>query len=374
MSVPDRDAFRDVVGRLASGVTILTAHSQGHDFGMTASAVVSLSLEPPMMLACVHRKAPTRQAISDSGTFAINVLDENQAHIAERFGAPADDKFSGLELERGAGEVPVLAGALAHLECSVVEDVEGGTHSVFLAKVDLAEAREGAPLAYFRGQFGRLELEYDEAAYGDLRARVLRRDLPLGVPLIIEDLAEEMDHSPAAIFQAMGKLVDRGLVTRDRERGYVIAPLDVAASDEAVNAKCTIELGVAARTVGKAAPDQIAVLRRLMEATQPLIFGSAFVDLDAYLAANAAFHEFHIGLADSEPLLTAYRRLSLTGIMARTLAGNNEASEELTDDHSDLVAAYEQADAAKAFAVIERHCERSKETQRRGIERAGGIL
>jgi flavin reductase (DIM6/NTAB) family NADH-FMN oxidoreductase RutF/DNA-binding FadR family transcriptional regulator len=373
-SGPDREVFCDVVGRLASGVTILTSHADGKDHGMTASAVVSLSLDPPMMLACVHRKAPTRQAISDSGAFAVNVLDEHQAHLAERFGAPHVDKFGGLTVARGWRGVPVLSDALAHLECSVVEDVEGGTHSVFLARVRVAAAREGSPLAYFRGMFGRLDLARDEAAYADLRERVLRRDFLLGQSLVVEALAEELGHTPPALYHALTKLAAQGLVTRERERGYVVAPLDVKVSDDAMDAKCAIELGVASRAVGRATPQELAELRRLMSATVPLIFGSAFVDLDEYLRANAAFHEYHVGLARSEALLESFRRLSLTGIMARSLTGNNEASEELTRDHEELVEAYEASDLARAMSVIERHCERAKETQRRGIERAGGIV
>jgi flavin reductase (DIM6/NTAB) family NADH-FMN oxidoreductase RutF len=149
--------FRDVIGRFASGVTVLSARDGEADHGMTASAICSLSLEPPMLLACVNRAVPTREAITRSGVFAVNVLHEGQGDVARHFAAPRADKFAGVDARRGALGTPLLPDALAWLECRVTQDIEGGTHSVFLAEVVHAEAREGRPLAYFRGGFGRLE-------------------------------------------------------------------------------------------------------------------------------------------------------------------------------------------------------------------------
>ena len=149
--------FRDVIGRFASGVTVLTARDGEADHGMTASAICSLSLEPPMLLACVNRAVSTREAISRGGVFAVNVLHEGQGDLARHFAAPRADKFAGLDVHRGALGSPLLPDALAWIECRVTQDIEGGTHSVFLAEVVQAEGREGRPLAYFRGGFGRLE-------------------------------------------------------------------------------------------------------------------------------------------------------------------------------------------------------------------------
>ena len=98
----------------------------------------------------------------------------------------------------GAHGEPLLGDALATLECRVVEEVTGGTHSVFLAEVDRASARTGAPLAYFRGQFGRLELAQDDAAFEELRARVLSRDLEVGPPADARRPRRTAWDSPAA--------------------------------------------------------------------------------------------------------------------------------------------------------------------------------
>jgi 4-nitrophenol 2-monooxygenase / 4-nitrocatechol 4-monooxygenase, reductase component len=122
-------SFRDVIGRFASGVTVITTNHDGSDYGMTASAMCSLSLEPPMVLVCVNRRVATRAAVSSSGVFAVNILDEHQAETALRFATPRDDKFAGVAVRRGELRCPLLDGALAWLECRVTEDVAGGTHS-----------------------------------------------------------------------------------------------------------------------------------------------------------------------------------------------------------------------------------------------------
>ena len=144
----DRDVFRNVIGHFASGVTVITTRQEGVDYGMTASAVSSLSMDPPMLLVCINRRNPTQHAISASRAFSVNILTESQAELAERFGRPGKDKFAGLERVYGRYGAPILDQALAYLECRVVEDVTGGTHSVFVAEVLDAIARDGSPLTY----------------------------------------------------------------------------------------------------------------------------------------------------------------------------------------------------------------------------------
>lgn len=147
------DRFRDVIGHFASGVSVITALQDGRAFGTTASAVTSLSLEPPMVLICMNRTSETGRAISATGRFAINILSEDQHDAARRFAGKGDDKFAGVATTPGAWGEPLIDDALATLECRVVEDTTGGTHWVFLAEVDHASSRPGTPLAYFRGQF-----------------------------------------------------------------------------------------------------------------------------------------------------------------------------------------------------------------------------
>ena len=155
------DQFRDVIGRFASGVTVVTTRSADGWGGATASSVASLSLEPPMLLVCINAKAATAAAISEAGAFAVNILAEDQDQIALRFARREPEKFRGVACRTGYYGEPLLDGALAHLECRLLQSVPGGTHIVFVGQVHRAQAREGRPLAYFRGRFGELNLATD---------------------------------------------------------------------------------------------------------------------------------------------------------------------------------------------------------------------
>jgi 4-nitrophenol 2-monooxygenase / 4-nitrocatechol 4-monooxygenase, reductase component len=152
------DEFRNVIGHFATGVTVITAVADGRPLGTTASAVTSLSLEPPMMLVCLDRESQTGQAVAEVGRFAVNILGEGQADLARRFATKAPNKFDGVQTRPGENGAPLLSDALATLECRVVEQTTGGTHVVFFGEVESGSARGGAPLAYYRGQFGRLQL------------------------------------------------------------------------------------------------------------------------------------------------------------------------------------------------------------------------
>lgn len=152
------DRFRHIIGHFLSGVAVITAAARGRRFGTTASALASVSLEPPMLLICLNRDSSTGRAISHAGSFAINLLHEHQGELARRFATKEEDKFAGLGMLEGASGQPLIDGVLAHLECEVVEQMTGGTHIVFLSYVTKGTAQAGMPLAYYRGRFGRLQL------------------------------------------------------------------------------------------------------------------------------------------------------------------------------------------------------------------------
>jgi 4-nitrophenol 2-monooxygenase / 4-nitrocatechol 4-monooxygenase, reductase component len=154
--------FRNVIGHFASGVTVITTSAEGQHHGTTASAVTSLALEPPMLLVCMNRESATGVAMASTGAFAVNILGEEHGELAIRFARKGSDKFDGVEIADGERGQPLLAGAIAHLECRVTEQVAAGTHVVFIAEVEAATAQVGAPpLAYYRGRFGRLEIVED---------------------------------------------------------------------------------------------------------------------------------------------------------------------------------------------------------------------
>ena len=172
--------FKDVIGRLTSGVAVISTRSAGVDFATTASAVTSLSAQPPMLLVCMHRGSETGCAITAAGRFAVNILGEDQADLARRFATKGGDKFAGVEIERMAYGLPGIAGAIAQLVCRVAETASAGTHHVFLSAVDHGCARDGDPLTYYRGRFGRFTAEPEPTSPGQslLGARAWASPLP----------------------------------------------------------------------------------------------------------------------------------------------------------------------------------------------------
>jgi flavin reductase (DIM6/NTAB) family NADH-FMN oxidoreductase RutF len=157
MEIVQEQSYREAVGHFTTGVAVVTTLHRGLRYGVTASAVSSLSLDPPMLLVCLNRRLATRDALMEARHFAVNVLGEDQAGLAMTFATRAPDKFAGVDVLEGSHGVPLIAGALAHLQCTVVDPVDAATHTVFLAEVHDALVGVGGPLAYFRGSFGRFE-------------------------------------------------------------------------------------------------------------------------------------------------------------------------------------------------------------------------
>lgn len=266
----DRELFKEVIGHFATGVTIITARHEGTDYGLTANAVSSLSLDPPMLVVCIHKETGTCNAVSHSKVFTVNILRDDQGELAMQFAKPEPDKFRGTSVSYGVLGEPFLENVLAHLECRVAEEVTGGTHSVFLAEVQSARAKEGDPLAYFRGQMGRFEDAADEEVYGRIRQQVLTRELPVGEPIDAGDLAERLDVPRQSVYYAMTKLSGEDLVSRESEEGeYVINPLDAEAFGEAIDARYMLEVAAAEQAIGNISDAEVAELRARAEATGP---------------------------------------------------------------------------------------------------------
>jgi flavin reductase (DIM6/NTAB) family NADH-FMN oxidoreductase RutF len=156
----DVETFRSLLGRFASGVTVVTLRdAEGRDHGLTVTAFASLSLEPPLVLVCIDRAASIHDAFTRASTFAVNILAADQEPLARRFAAAAPaDRFEGVGFARGATGAPLLDDALAHLECRVTQRVDGGDHSIFLGEIEAgASARHGLPLLYYRGGYAEME-------------------------------------------------------------------------------------------------------------------------------------------------------------------------------------------------------------------------
>jgi flavin reductase (DIM6/NTAB) family NADH-FMN oxidoreductase RutF len=145
--VIDPDLFRSALGRFASSVTILSARdASGRDYGMTVSAFASVSLSPPLVLACVDHAASIHPTLMTEEWIGVSVLSEDQEAASRRFADPDADRFDDLEIQRGEHGVALLGGAGAHLECRIVERHEGGDHTIFIAAVEYAAVHPGRPL------------------------------------------------------------------------------------------------------------------------------------------------------------------------------------------------------------------------------------
>ena len=364
----DSTVFRNVIGTITSGVIVLTTRDDGGDHGMTISAICSLSMEPPMLLVCLNMNSRTQQAVMSAGQFAVHVLDHQQAWIAERFARPSTgDKFDGIAVGSGTLiDVPVLTDALAVVECQVSEAVRGGTHRVFLSKVLHAEAREGSPLAYFRGKFGRFELAQDARVYEELRRLILAGLLPPDEELDVDQLAVRLGTGVSSVHYALTRLIGDHLVVRSEERGYAVTALDAARSDDAFDARLAIELGAAQLTVGKLSAERLADFRALAEATMPEIVDGHLVDVDAYVRATAAFHLCIVALTNNAALVQAYELLSIADMMSRaiTIASPGSVKPAMAEEHLALVAAYERADIAAVRELIIEHNLHARENQR----------
>ncbi|MGI8510092.1 MAG: flavin reductase family protein [Gemmatimonadaceae bacterium] len=154
----DPDAFRAVLGRFATGVTIVTAtDAQGVDHGMTVSAFSSLSLNPPRVLICIEHSASMHALLMETSHFAINILSDAQEETARRFAETGAQRFTGVGFTRGDRNLPILSDVLAYVECRRVAVHEGGDHTIIVGETETATVRDGKPLLYYRGGFAQLE-------------------------------------------------------------------------------------------------------------------------------------------------------------------------------------------------------------------------
>jgi flavin reductase (DIM6/NTAB) family NADH-FMN oxidoreductase RutF len=156
----DRKELRRVMGHFATGVTVITTcDADGKPYGLTANALCSLSLDPPLVLICVDKKAETHPIFECAGAFAVNVLGASQEELSRRFAVSGGEKFGGVACRTGRTGVPLLAESLAHVECRLVGRHEGGDHTVYIGEVDDGGASEGDPLLFFRGRYRSLQAE-----------------------------------------------------------------------------------------------------------------------------------------------------------------------------------------------------------------------
>lgn len=155
--VPDADTsreFRNALGTFATGVTVVTAMGDQGPMGMTANSFTSLSLDPPLVLWSPAKSSTKHGGFTTAGHFAIHVLGEEQDGLSTSF-TRGGAGFEGLAWELSAEGTPVIPGTLARFECALHAVHDGGDHSIVIGRVLRVAQRDGAPLCFSQGTFGR---------------------------------------------------------------------------------------------------------------------------------------------------------------------------------------------------------------------------
>ncbi len=153
----DPALFRQLLGRFATGVTVVTTRDPaGRPIGMTASSVASVSLHPPLVLVSVDQANDMHPALQAAQHFVLNVLAADQEAISRRFAAEHPNRFEGIGYRDTRHGLPVLDGVLASIECEKHAEAPGGDHTVFFGLVTGGSVSDRRPLLYYRGGYAGL--------------------------------------------------------------------------------------------------------------------------------------------------------------------------------------------------------------------------
>ena len=169
--------FRDVLGRYAAAITVVTTTDDGRPAGLTCQSFTSVSLDPPLVAFLPMRRSRAFSSIRRTGTFCVNFLSSRQAALSDRMASGTDHKFAGVEWQpsRATGS-PLLEGIVGHVDCSVHAIHEAGDHYLVIGSVvDLAVGDEDDPLVYYRGAYRDLApdpgLEHRDIEHRDIEHR-----------------------------------------------------------------------------------------------------------------------------------------------------------------------------------------------------------
>ena len=148
------DGCRELFRKMTAGVAVITTPGPQGPLGMTASAVMSLSLRPPLIIACLTQGSGTLQAVSRSGVFGLHLLRDDQQQVAESFARPCggEEKFAAVRAHTAAG-VPTLADALAWATCEVERVIDGGDHRLLIGRVVNSRVGAGNPLVWHHSNY-----------------------------------------------------------------------------------------------------------------------------------------------------------------------------------------------------------------------------
>lgn len=152
----DTKLQRQIMGRFATGVTVVTTVVDGEPWGMTANAVTSLSLDPPLVLFAVGKHGKSAAKFRSGACFAVNILRSDQEAASKSFAADGQAGFAELPTKTAVTGAPILAGTLGYVDCRVTEILAGGDHDIVVGEIVAGECFEGQPLLFFAGKYAQL--------------------------------------------------------------------------------------------------------------------------------------------------------------------------------------------------------------------------
>lgn len=154
----DPRQYRDVIGRFATGVTVITWDDGESARGMTANAISSVSLDPMLVLICIDKKVSAHPRLLASNAFAINILAHDQIEVSKVFASHGVEGMADVPYELGQTGSPLIDGSIAWIDCEIGERLEGGDHTIFLGKVvAVSIARPDTdPLLFWAGRYRRM--------------------------------------------------------------------------------------------------------------------------------------------------------------------------------------------------------------------------
>jgi flavin reductase (DIM6/NTAB) family NADH-FMN oxidoreductase RutF/DNA-binding GntR family transcriptional regulator len=312
--------FVSAMNHFVSGVAVVTTLDGDRPVGATVAAVAPISSDPPMVMVSLSSSSSTAAAIIARGSFAINILGEDEASLAGTFAARGVDKFAGIAPAADALGNPLVPHGVAVISCRVAEVIEEGSHREIRGVAAAVHASGGNPLAYFRGSFAHVQTDADRSLLDALRSHVLELRSDSDHVLDPDALAAAHAASRGEVLRALSRLKSEALV--EREDGiYRVSRVSDAVVDAAYEAKLALEIGVASQVIDRLTEADIRVLRAHLDIVQTAAVTAAETDdVDQLVDALDQFGEVFIGLAGSAPLVRAYRSLGLPGIDRRTIS------------------------------------------------------
>jgi flavin reductase (DIM6/NTAB) family NADH-FMN oxidoreductase RutF len=150
----DIEDFKRAAGSFVTGVTVVTVRDdEGKLRGFTANSFTSVSLDPPLVLVCLHRGAPSLRAFRAGRGFTINVLSADQEWISRHFARTTADKFAAIPYQLGVTGSPNIQGCLAHIDCTLETSYDGDDHEILIGRVRSVASGEGSPLMFHRSRY-----------------------------------------------------------------------------------------------------------------------------------------------------------------------------------------------------------------------------